>query len=130
MSAETCETCRYSRGADVVEDDPYLECRRRSSTAWVAKWTLVRPDDWCGEHERTSPVSAGVVVPLRHDLASWLRGYAEMAERGELVAVAIATVKADQTTSTAWHDDQGHAAPLLGSIHILAHRVVARLVDP
>ena len=52
--SETCETCRYSRGADVVEDDPYLECRRHAPSGHgrVAAWPLVRLDDWCGEHRQ------------------------------------------------------------------------------
>ena len=49
-----CEDCRYWV---IVGDVARLgECRRRAPVGG-AQWTVVRRDDWCGEHEVRSALA-------------------------------------------------------------------------
>ena len=68
-------------------------------------------------------VGGGVVEP-NVELVEWLREYLERAERGELVAVAIAVVKSCGDVGTAWVDVRGVCMDLVGATSLLACRVV------
>ena len=58
-----CGTCRYARGRTTPAGEPELQCRRYAPRATMtpvidegvvetlARWPVVLPDGWCGEHE-------------------------------------------------------------------------------